>query len=223
MNRKTEQSRRMYNQMASGYDASREGRYTRFHIQELWKLIDLKEGDAVLDVACGNGTLLGELSRKAAIQACGIDVSENMIHAAKLRYPDLHFETGACIPLPWREESFDVITVCCAFHHFEDPWGFVKECGRVLKRHGAVYIADPNFGAVTRFFANNLLFRFSKTGDVRVYSKKELERFFNHAGLRTVWSAAKGEGLFLKAEKQDLPAEERVGRGLSAFGRRNET
>ncbi len=55
-------------------------------------MIDLSEGDAVLDVACRNGTLQKELSKKAKIQANGIDISENMIHAAKMRCPDMNFE-----------------------------------------------------------------------------------------------------------------------------------
>lgn len=66
---------------------SREGQYTRFHINELSNTIDLREGNVVLDVACGNGTLLRKLLKKAKIQANGIDVSENMIQAAKMRYP----------------------------------------------------------------------------------------------------------------------------------------
>ena len=66
------------------------GKYTRFHIKELSDTIDLDTGDIVLDVACGNGTLLGKLSKKASIQANGIDISENMIHAAKMRYPHIN-------------------------------------------------------------------------------------------------------------------------------------
>lgn len=71
MNKKTEDSRIAYNKIASEYDISREGQYTRFHIKELSNIIDLSEGDIVLDVACGNGTLLKELSKKANIQANG--------------------------------------------------------------------------------------------------------------------------------------------------------
>lgn len=46
--------------------------YTSFHISELTNMIDLSEGDIVFDVACGNGTLLRELSKKAKIQAKGL-------------------------------------------------------------------------------------------------------------------------------------------------------
>ena len=201
MNKKTEESRIAYNKIAFQYDLSREGQYTRFHIDELSNTIDLSEGDVVLDVACGNGTLLRELSKKAKIQANGIDVSENMIQVAKMRYPYMSFDVKSCYPLEWSDESIDIITVCCAFHHFDNPQGFVNECKRVLKKKGAVYIADPNFGAVLKFFANRFWVPFSKSGDVRIYSKKELERFFYNSGFKTVQVYRKDKGLFLKAER----------------------
>ncbi len=201
MDKKTEESRIAYNKIAFEYDTSREGQYTRFHIQELSDTIDLSEGDIVLDVACGNGTLLRELSKKAKIHANGIDVSENMIHAAKMRYPDMNFEVKPCYPLEWNDESIDIITICCAFHHFVNPGEFVNECKRVLKKNGTVYIADPDFGAVLRFFANKFWLPFSKSGDVRIYSKKELEAIFYHSGFKTVQTYRKDKGLFLKAKK----------------------
>lgn len=201
MSKKTEESKIAYDKIAFEYDTSREGQYTTFHIRELSNTVDLSTGDVVLDVACGNGTLLNELSKKAKIQANGIDMSENMICAAKMRYPDMNFEVSPCYPLAWSDESIDVITVCCAFHHFDNPQGFVNECKRVLKKNGAVYIADPNFGTIVRFVANKFWFPFSKSGDVRVYSKKELEKFFYSCGFKTVQAYSKGRGVFLKAEK----------------------
>lgn len=201
MNNKTEESRITYNKIAFEYDTSREGRYTRFHINELANTINLREDNVVLDVACGNGTLLGELSKKANIQANGIDISENMIHAAKMRYPNMNFEVKPCYPLEWSNESIDIITICCAFHHFDNPQGFVNECKRVLKKNGEVYIAEPNFGAVMRFLANKFWSSFSKSGDVKIYSKKELEAIFYNFGFKSVQVYGKEKGLFLKAKK----------------------
>ena len=201
MNHKTEESRIAYNKIASEYDTSKEGQYTKFHIQELSAHVDLSEGDIVLDVGCGNGTLLRELSKRAKIQANGIDVSEEMIHAAKARYPDMNFAVKPCCPLEWADESIDIITVCCAFHHFDDSQGFASECKRVLKKDGTIYIADPNFGVVLRFLANKFWFPISKSGDVRVYSSKELETIFRNSGFETVQVYRKESGLFLKAKK----------------------
>ena len=201
MSKKTEESRIAYNKIASEYDTSREGQYTRFHIKELSNTIDLSDGDIVLDVACGNGTLLKELSKKAKIQANGLDVSENMIHVAKMRNPDMNFKVQSCYPLEWSDESIDIITVCCAFHHFDDPQGFANECKRALKKTGTVYIADPNFGALFRFFANKFWLPVSKSGDVRVYSPKELEMIFYNSGFKSVQVYRKNKGVFLKAKK----------------------
>lgn len=202
MKNKTEQSRTAYNQIASHYDASMEGRYTRFHIRELVDTIDPRDGDVVLDVACGNGTLLRELSKKVNIRANGLDISENMIQAAKTRCPGMHFTVGPCCPLDWPDESVDIITVCCAFHHFEQPQEFAHECKRVLKQGGAVFIADPNYGAPLRFFANHIWLPLSKSGDVRVYSSRELAAFFHRAGFQAVQVYAKGSGLFFRANKE---------------------
>jgi ubiquinone/menaquinone biosynthesis C-methylase UbiE len=201
VNRKTEESRTAYNKIASEYDASPEGQYTRFHITELINTINLSDGNVVLDVACGNGTLLGELSKKADIQANGIDISEGMISSAKTRYPHINFQVKPCCPLEWSDESIDVITVCCAFHHFDDPQGFANECRRVLKKKGMVCIADPNWGAVIRFLANKFWIPFFGKGDVKIYSSNELEAFFRHAGFESVQTYTKGAGLFLKAGK----------------------
>ena len=124
-----------------------------------------------------------------------------MIHAAKMRYPNMNFEVRSCYPLKWSDESIDIITVCCAFHHFDNPQGFVNECKRVLKKDGIVYIAEPNFGIILRFFANKIWFHFSKSGDIRVYSQKGLETFFYNSGFKTVQVYRKDKGLFLKVKK----------------------
>lgn len=65
-----------------------------------------------------------------------------------------------------------------------------------------MYVADPNFGAVVRFIANKFWFPFSKSGDVRIYSKRELEEIFYNCGFKTVQVYKKGKGVFLKAENE---------------------
>ena len=178
------------------------------------------DGDVVLDVACGTGTLLRALSEKASIQAKGIDLSEGMIRVAKSRCPGMELRTGPCCPLPWGDGSVDVITVCCAFHHFDDPLAFLKECGRVLRKDGRMYIADPYFGAVLRFLANTFWFPFSKSGDVRVYGGRELKALFRRAGLEPLRVYRKGAGIFLHARKQppeNLSSAAGAGRKMSDF------
>lgn len=201
MGKRTERSRMTYDNMAAGYDTSPEGNYTRPHKAELVSRVVLRDGDSVLDVACGNGSLLRELSKKAAIHAFGVDLSENMIAAAKERYPAGSFLVGSCTPLPFAENSMDAITVSCAFHHFEDPHAFASECMRVLKPGGSLYMAEPFFPSVVRWLANLVWVPFAKSGDVRVYNEKELCGIFEAAGFREMKTHVDGSVLFFSAKK----------------------
>lgn len=201
MGKRTQRSRETYNAMAAAYDTSPEGIYTRPHRAELLKRVALQDGDRILDVACGDGALLGQLSRQARVAAFGLDLSENMVAAARARHPGCTFVTGACVPLPFDDGSMDVITVSCAFHHFEEPRAFAAECIRVLKPGGRLYLAEPFFSPVVRWLANTVVFPFSKSGDVRVYSQKELEALLNGARFRDVEAYRKGTVLFCSARK----------------------
>lgn len=201
MGKKTEQSRSVYNEMAWEYDSTPEGNYTRSHKEEIIRKAVLRDGDHILDIACGNGHLLGALSKKAKVDAFGIDISENMINAARERYPDCTFEVGACAPLGFENESMDLITVSCAFHHFEAPQAFANECMRILKKNGKVFMAEPFFSPVVRWLANTVVYPFTKTGDVRVYSQKEIRLFFEAAGFTEIESNIAGTVLFFSAKK----------------------
>ena len=201
MGKRTERSKRTYDQMAAEYDTSPEGYYTKPHKAELIKQVVLRERDSILDVACGNGTLLGEFSKKASVHGFGVDLSEQMIAAAKERYPNYTFAVSSCVPLPFENESMHVITVSCAFHHFEDPHAFANECRRVLKINGMVYMAEPFFPLVIWWLANTVVFPFSKSGDVKVYSGQELRTIFEAAGFRNVETYTKGTVLFFSAKK----------------------
>ena len=202
MGKKAEQSRIAYNNMAPEYNASPEGGYTRPHKAELIRRVALRDGDAVLDVACGNGALLAALSQKARVSTFGVDISENMIAEAKRGHPGGTFAVGPCAPLDLADGSMDVITVSCAFHHFEEPLLFAEECMRVLKPDGTLYMAEPYFSPVVRWAANALVFPLAKTGDVKVYSAGELRAIFEAAGFIGVETDIKATVLFFSAKKR---------------------
>lgn len=206
--KRTERSRKIYDYMASEYDTSLEGISTIPHKEELVKRVQLSDGDNVLDVACGNGTLLGELMRKAKINAFGVDFSENMIAIAKARHPNGTFSISSCTPLTFEDESMDVITVSCAFHHFEEPRAFVNECMRVLKMGGIVYLAEPFFPPLVRWITNTMWVPFSKSGDVKIYNQQELRTIFKELGFRDIDFYIKDTVLFFTAKKLGLYEED---------------
>lgn len=193
MDKKTEKSIKNYNKIASNYDQTFDGKFTRGFKTELAKVMHLERGYRVLDVACGNGTLLKLLSEKTNIDAYGVDISENMIKEAKTKYPKMKFCVTNSAKLPFEDDIFDIISVCAAFHHFTEPAAFISEAKRVLRQGGFIFIADPYLPPVIRH-CTNLILPWLNMGDVKIYSRSEFQGFFQKAGFVNI--SVKRIGMF---------------------------
>ena len=180
-----EKNIRAYDKKAGHYNDTFDGKFTEKFKALLLANMDIKENDSVLDVGCGNGTLLSKLAEAKAISGFGIDISLQMIENAKLRYPEFQFAVSSCEKMPFPDNMMDTITVCAAFHHFPDVNAFASEAKRLIKQGGSLYIAEVCFPPLIRHIANVFL-PLSKEGDVKFYSPKEIERIFSRVGFRLV-------------------------------------
>ena len=168
-----DKSRTSYNKKADNYENSPEGRFTREFQRLLIKNIDFNINSSILDVACGNGSLLKLLNSKNPIKGFGIDISEQMIKNAATNNSDMEFYVAGCEAIPFPDNSIDIITVCAAYHHFPDVVAFSKEAHRVLKPDGRLYIAEIYLPSVLQVIVNPFV-PLSKDGDVKFYSPKEI-------------------------------------------------
>lgn len=182
MNIFAEKSRESYNKIADDYDNTFDGKYTEnFKKKSLGEIIIKPGNNNVLDVACGNGTLLKMLSAKFNIHGYGIDISEKMIENAKAKCPEMLFEVSSCENTSFKNHMFDVVTVCAAFHHFPDIKAFANEAKRILKPQGMLYIAEIYYPFIIRAILNPFV-PLSKAGDVKFYSPKEIKANFETHG-----------------------------------------
>ena len=197
MDCKTKESKDSYNKKAREYEQTPEGKFTLAYNQYLCERVSLKAGDRILDVACGNGRLLRMITKKTRVEAYGIDISDEMVRVATDENRDISFAVAQADQTAFADDFFDVITVCCAFHHFVDPDAFMKEAFRILKPEGKLYIADPTAPWLIRLI-ENIIFPLSKMGDVKIYQPKEMKVFFDRAGFRDF--SCRSDGYKMMAE-----------------------
>jgi ubiquinone/menaquinone biosynthesis C-methylase UbiE len=103
-------------------------------------------GKKVLDIGCGNayGTALMAASAKEII---GLDYDQDTIDQNRQAYTDIKnisFERASIPPVPFADNSFEVITAFQFIEHIVPRKEFLKECMRVLVPGGVLLVTTPN-------------------------------------------------------------------------------
>jgi len=99
--------------------------------------------DAVLEVGCGGGALLSEISLKGAV-AVGLDISEMQIKYAKTRLQGALLIIGDSERLPLKDNLFTKCFAVEMLEHVQNPGQVMKEIRRVLKDSAELIIVVPN-------------------------------------------------------------------------------
>ena len=170
-----------YNRHAKKFDRSFDGFLSGFFKRYILKNLELPEHANVLDVGSATGCLLKMLASKYQFEGIGLDISYQMTEIAQKQYPEFSFVTGSAMQLPFEGQSFDVLICSASFHHFPNPETFLGEAERVLKPGGKLVIAEIRM-PIFRGLYNQYIHRFSKEGDVKVYTFDELMRLLETAG-----------------------------------------
>ena len=87
-------SKAAYNKKADNYDNTHDGRFTLKFKQLLVSEVVLNGNASVLDIACGNGSLLMALNNKTPINGFGIDIADRMIKNATANNPRMEFRVA---------------------------------------------------------------------------------------------------------------------------------
>ena len=144
----------------------------------------------LLDAGCGTGAMLKLLAQDVPEKRYfGIDLSERMIEVAKEHGNTIQFLQGDCEELPYPDESFDAITCSMSFHHYPNVEKFFRNVYRTLKPGGRLILRDMTTqNTFVMWFINHvelpLLNRFCGKGDVRCYSRQDVQKLCDLSGLR---------------------------------------
>ncbi|MBT5503238.1 class I SAM-dependent methyltransferase [Candidatus Falkowbacteria bacterium] len=141
-----EQNKQSYNKIAELFSSTRG--YVWGDISFLAK--NIKDGDNILDLGCGNGRLVESLQVKGeSISYLGIDNSEGLIKQAQKSYPDQKFEVCDVLDIGDCElgiEKFDVIFMVSSLNHFpkDNQQSVIENVKRLLKPGGKLLMVNWN-------------------------------------------------------------------------------
>jgi ubiquinone/menaquinone biosynthesis C-methylase UbiE len=105
----------------------------------------------VLDIACGTGALSCCLEERGFC-VTGLDFSFESLRRLKRINRRVRLVQADAAALPFRSDSFDVVTCMGAWRHFSDPERVLQEICRVLRPEGVFFVGyfPPKLGGLFR-------------------------------------------------------------------------
>ena len=154
--KKTEAEAQMF-AVSAGYERFM-GRWSRLLAPTYIAFAGVKNGDRVLDVGTGTGSLAAALEAgMPASEIVGVDPSEGFIAYAQknAKSPRAHFEVGDARALKFKDASFDNTLALLVMNFVPDPNKAMAEMRRVTHPQGAVSACVWDYDAgmqMLRFF-----------------------------------------------------------------------
>ncbi|MDR2720140.1 MAG: class I SAM-dependent methyltransferase [Nitrososphaerota archaeon] len=189
--------------MAQNYDSTFDGKFTVKFKRKILEFCKISDGDTILDVGCGNGSLINEINQKGNVKAYGIDISPNMIKECRKLYnnSNIVFEVSTGEDMPFCDNVFNMLIICCVLHHLNNPKNFFKQAHRVLKRGGVLIVGEPWFPWGVRQLTNWIVSPLIKAGDNKLFSHEKLKHLFTDNGFEIMEIYKKGTIQIIKGRK----------------------
>jgi SAM-dependent methyltransferase len=137
-----------------------------------------KSSDAVLDVGCGNGSILRYLRGQGYAHLHGLEISQYAIRRLRSEGIEMHYGLLPEIPLP--DSTFDVVIASQVLEHIVRRAKFLKEIRRVMKPQAKalIFVPDDCLGPISE---REHVIKFNACT-----LRKLLERHFSVVSLRSM-------------------------------------
>ena len=126
-------------------------------IMQYLSLLDIKNGDKVVEISIGTGRNIKYLNPNAAFY--GVDISLGMLKQCQKKMKRLKREIillqAEAEFLPIKENSFDVVFSAGGFNFFNDPGKAVIEMLRIAKSGAKILITDETEKLRLKFSKND--------------------------------------------------------------------
>ncbi|WP_345433756.1 methyltransferase domain-containing protein [Actinoallomurus vinaceus] len=111
-----------------------------------YELLQPITGALVVDVGCGAGRAVAELTERGA-KAVGVDASERMVAVARRRWPGADVRLADAYELPFGDGELAGYRADKVYHELDDPDRAAAEARRVLAPGGRVVLIGQDWDA----------------------------------------------------------------------------
>ncbi len=130
--------------------------------------VNFAEGDAVLELGCGVGAVLGILGQAyPSLKLAGIDLQPTQIDYAKQYLAALQLtadlRVGDASQLPWPDSQFDQVSTTWFVEHLPRPELALQEAYRVLQPGGQLSLTEPDYMTI-KIWPDNRDYRYLISG-----------------------------------------------------------
>lgn len=141
----------MFNNVSARYDSL--NKILSFGIDCMWRkklvrYLKPHKPEKVLDLATGTGNQAIRIAKLKPRKIIAIDVSEQMLaigqNKVKKRNLDkiIDFRKSSCYSIPFKNESFDTVTISFGVRNFKDPLAAMNEAYRVMENNGVLMVLE---------------------------------------------------------------------------------
>jgi SAM-dependent methyltransferase len=158
-----------------------------------YDLIEIKDGERVLDVGCGEGRHTWQACKESACLACALDIEQaNLVKARNVLYlMDEEHQTagkwmlvrGDITHLPFPDGTFHKVVCSEVLEHIPDDLQGIRELVRVLKDDGILAVSVPSYVQETICWKLSNDYHHQPGGHIRIYKAKELEAKLRQSNL----------------------------------------
>jgi len=190
--------------------------YSRMKINHVLDgyLRDITAPAEVLDVGCGTGHFISDLSQRGFV-CTGCDPSDEMLKHARRNNPTVQFESASIEKLPYASDRFDVVVAIEVMRYIQAEDMALSEVRRVLKPGGLCLLTyAPKFSTALYPLLNKITSRVQLAGlsKVRQYfhSVRSLRRLYKRAEFIDVELHARFLGPFIYVNRLSRPLASRM-------------
>ncbi|MEM7100736.1 MAG: class I SAM-dependent methyltransferase [Pseudomonadota bacterium] len=156
--------------------------------------LNLRPGDRVLDLGCGEGRHSISAYLTADVHVVGVDISDNDLRTAQQRLTEFpnkcpahascNFIRGSGFAVPFPDNSFDKVICAEVLEHIPHYDAFLDEIKRVLKPGGTFAVSVPRYVPEWICWQLSDAYHAVEGGHVRIFRSSELVRAVTRRRMR---------------------------------------